>query len=150
MNGTVIWIGIRPERKAPVQEVDHVYADSTTGLSGDHDAKPERQVTLISREALEVVAQHLGKPSVDPAATRRNLLISGMDFDLDRGTRVEVGDALLEVTGPCLPCDRMEENLGAGGRVAMAEAAAGGLTARIIRSGNITQGDPVQVLTGIA
>jgi MOSC domain-containing protein YiiM len=141
MNGTVEWISVRPEPKAAVRPVQDVFADVSTGLEGDHDTKPHRQVTLISREALEGVARALNRSSVDPAATRRNILISGFDLNLDEGTQIAVGGALLEITGPCLPCSRMDENLGDGGRAAMKDA--GGLTARILRSGLIRVGDPV-------
>ena len=122
MQGTLHWIGIRPERRAPVQPVESVYADITTGLDGDHDTKSHRQVTVISKEALEDVARTLGRDTVDPRATRRNLLISGIDLNLQEGAQIQVGEVLLEVTGPCLPCSRMEENLGEGGRAAMANA----------------------------
>jgi MOSC domain-containing protein YiiM len=146
MKGTVNWIGIRPERKAPVQVVEYVFADIENGLTGDHPAKAHRQVTLISNEALKQVADLLGKPSVDPADTRRNILISGLDFGLASGRQLQVGEALLEVTGPCLPCSRMEENLGEGGRLAMANTEAGGLTAKILQSGKIAVGDTVSIM----
>jgi len=141
MNGTVTWIGIRPERKTPMIPKDAVYADSASGLSGDHDTQPHRQVTLISKEALMQVAGALGLEAVDPGLTRRNIQISGLDFNVQAGTKIRIGEALMEVTGPCLPCSRMDENLGPGGRDAMANA--GGLTGRILESGQIVIGDTV-------
>jgi len=141
MNGIVKWIGIRPERKTQVTAIEKVFADKISGLSGDHDTKPHRQITLISYEALLGVAKTLGKDSVDPALTRRNILISGLDINMKAGTKVKVGEALIEVTGPCLPCSRMDENLGPGGRDAMAEA--GGFTGKILESGQISIGDVV-------
>jgi len=144
MSGTVRWIGVRPERKAEVQVQSEVYADQSSGLTGDHDTQPHRQVTLVSQESLAQVATALGIDVVDPARTRRNILISGISFDLHPGKRIRVGQALLEITGPCLPCSRMDETLGDGGRTAMADA--GGLTARILESGNISTGDTVEIL----
>jgi MOSC domain-containing protein YiiM len=145
MNAKVVWIGIRPERKAAVEPQSSVYADNEHGgLTGDHNTRPNRQVTLISKEMLDKVAQRLNIPYADPALTRRNILISGLNFDLKEGTIVQVGNAVLEVTGPCLPCERMEENFGSGGRVAMADA--GGLTARILVSGSISVGDVVDLV----
>ena len=141
---TVKWIGIRPERRAPVQSCASVFADKESGLTGDHSTKPHRQVTLISYEALQQVAERLRIPIADPAKARRNTVISGLDFDLDSGVQIKVGNALLEITGPCLPCERMEENFGEGGRLAMANA--GGLTARILDSGPIALGDEVEVI----
>lgn len=144
MSGTITWIGVRPERRAPLQSVPAVYADRNNGLTGDHDTKPHRQITVISQEALAEVANTMGVSHVDPANTRRNILIAGMDFNIESGTRIKLGEAIIEVTGPCLPCERMNETLGDGGRVAMADA--GGLTARILRSGHLAVGDSVEML----
>lgn len=143
MNGVVKWIGVRPMRKAPVEMQTSVFADIASGLSGDHDTQPHRQVTLISAEALEKTARLLSVPVVDPAKTRRNILIAGIDFDIAPGTQMILGEAIVEITGPCLPCSRMDENLGEGGRAAMADA--GGLTARIVKSGRISTGDSVEI-----
>lgn len=101
-------------------------------------------MTLISKELLDEVALHLGVSAVDPAKTRRNILIAGLDFTLENGTRLRIGKALVEITGPCLPCSRMDETMGEGGRAAMADA--GGLTARILSSGQISIGDHVEFM----
>ncbi len=148
MSAIVKWIGVRPERKAPLESKTSVYADLVEGLTGDHATRPHRQVTLISQEALEGVASMLGQPVVDPANTRRNILISGLDFNLKDGTQLRIGDAVIELTGPCLPCERMDETLGDGGRHAMANA--GGLTARILASGAISVGDLVVLVSAPA
>jgi hypothetical protein len=47
--GVVEWIGLRPERNAPIEVVNSVEAKSSRGLVGDHYSKQDgkRQVTLI-------------------------------------------------------------------------------------------------------
>jgi MOSC domain-containing protein YiiM len=72
------------------------------------------------------------------------VLIEGLDFSvIQPGTELRIGEAIVEITGPCLPCERMDQTIGSGGRAAMADA--GGLTARILQSGWIRIGAPVSV-----
>ena len=144
MTGKIEWIGVRPERRAEIVRVDRVNVDLETGLSGDHDSKPHRQVTIISSEQMRKVAERLGRDAIDPAATRRNIMIAGIDFDQLKDQKLQLGTAEIEITGYCHPCSRMEENLGEGGRLAMAHLA--GYTAKVIRSGDAGIGDEVRVL----
>ena len=144
MHGKVEWISIRPERKAAVVPVDKVQATTEAGLHGDHDTQSHRQVTLIAQEALDAVARQLGKDAIDPAKTRRNIVISGLAFDQLDNAEIRIGEALVEVTGICHPCQLMDQNLGDGGRTAM-EGYMAGLTARVLKTGLIAIGDDVSV-----
>jgi MOSC domain-containing protein YiiM len=142
--GRVAWIGVRPARRAPVVAVDAVAAIAGAGLDGDryaHDGK--RQVTLIQAEHLPAIASLAGADRVDPAALRRNVVVAGVNLLALKGRRFRIGTALLEHTGPCEPCSRMEEALGAGGYNAM--RGHGGITARIVENGRIAVGDSVVV-----
>jgi MOSC domain-containing protein YiiM len=142
IEGRLEWIGLRPGRRAPLQSMNHVEVIADHGLAGDHKAQRaggKRQVTLIQREHLAAVAQLLKRAAIDPALLRRNLLVSGLNLLALRGERFRIGAVLFEGTGPCEPCSRMEEVLGAGGYNAM--RGHGGITARVLAGGVIAVGD---------
>ena len=142
--GKLEWIGIRAERRAPVASVVQVEAIAGFGLAGDHYASKsngKRQVTLIQAEHLEAVVKILGKPEVRADWVRRNLLVSGINLYAIRDRKFRIGTVLLEGSGPCEPCSRMEEVLGAGGYNAM--RGHGGIVCRILEGGMMRVGDSV-------
>ncbi len=143
--GKLEWIGLRTERRGEIQIVEHAQAIVGLGLEGDHRCLKTpgsaRQVTIISREYIHQIAQQLGVDFIDPAFLRRNLVISGMNMNLLRFQRLQIGDVILETSALCDPCSRMDENLGKGGAAAM--FGYGGLCAKIIQGGNIAVGDAV-------
>jgi MOSC domain-containing protein YiiM len=144
--GRVEWIGLRPAKGEPLRSVTSVEAAPGLGLSGDRfggTAASKRQVTLIQAEHLAAVASMLGSEPFDPALTRRNLVVSGINLYALRNARFRVGVLLLEGTGICAPCEQMEQALGPGGFNAM--RGHGGITARILLPGVIAVGDAVAV-----
>ncbi|MEO0898887.1 MAG: MOSC domain-containing protein [Bacteroidota bacterium] len=144
--GSVEWIGIRPERRAALQEVQEVKVTIEGGLEGDHYAgkrEKKRQITLIQGEHLDLVSSVM-KKDVHPEDTRRNLVIRGINLLSLKEKQFTIGDVVLEMTGLCHPCSRMEENLGPGGYNAM--RGHGGINARVIQGGTIKAGDAVKML----
>ena len=141
--GRVEWIGIRPARDTPMQEVAEVEAGTGGGLSGDRyrGGSGKRGVTLIQAEHLPVIAALSGHASVEASLLRRNLVVSGLPLIALKGRRFRIGDVLLEGTDACDPCSRMEDALGPGGYNAM--RGMGGLCARILEGGAIRLGDAV-------
>ena len=142
--GKLEWIGIRPERRAPLASMAQVEAIAGFGLAGDHCASKsngKRQVTLIQAEHLEAVAKILGKPEVRADWVRRNLLVSGINLYAVRDRKFRIGTVLLEGSGPCEPCSRMEEVLGIGGYNAM--RGHGGIVCRVLEGGMMRVGDSV-------
>ena len=143
--GTLEWIGLRTERRGEIKIVESAQALVGLGLKGDHRCLKSpgsaRQVTIISREYIHQIAQQLGKDFIDPILLRRNLVISGMNLNLLRFQRLQIGEAILETSALCDPCSRMDENLGAGGAAAM--FGYGGLCAKVVKGGLIRLGDPV-------
>jgi MOSC domain-containing protein YiiM len=144
LQGSLEWIGVRPFARAPVVQVDRVHALAGSGLEGDHRARSpgsRRQVTLIQREHLDVVAQLLRQTDIEPRLTRRNLVVSGINVLALKDSFFTIGEIVLEGTGTCDPCSRMETNLGTGGYNGM--RGHGGITARIVSGGVLCRGDRV-------
>ncbi len=147
--GRLTWIGQRPLRREPLVSLPEAELKTDSHLLGDH-ARPKaggkRQVTLIQHEHLAAVAGFLGLDApLDPARLRRNLVVSGLNLLALKNRRIGIGDeVVLDITGECHPCSRMEEELGPGGYNAM--RGHGGLTAHITEGGIIRLGDVVRVL----
>ena len=145
--GEVRWIGLRPASRKAIKEATEVNV-TETGLEGDRATKNsptnKRQVTLIQHEYLVAAASFLGKENIDPNLTRRNIVVKGMNLNALKGRKFSIGTAVLEMTGFCYPCSRMEENLGVGGFNAM--RGHGGITCRVVETGKIKIGDQIKVL----
>lgn len=143
----VEWIGISPGYRQPIEPRDEVTVGVGTGVEGDYHSKKktggDRQVTLIQAEHLPLIASNTGRASVSPELFRRNIVVRGIELTSLISRHFRIGEALLEGTGPCTPCSRMDENVGQGGRLAM--SGLGGLTAKVIEPGRIRIGDPVTV-----
>lgn len=142
-DGTLDWIGVRPERLEPVQAVAEAYL-GPEGLEGDHGRSGKRAVTLIQAEHLPVIAALTGNDVIAASTLRRNLLVSGLNLSAVRKGRLAIGEAVIEITGPCAPCSRMEAALGPGGFNAL--RGHGGWCASVITPGRVAVGDRVRPL----
>lgn len=139
--GRLEWIGLRSRRRGPLIQVGSAELLEDRGLAGDHAADRtggRRQVTLIQWEHLAVIASLCGEEAIAPERLRRNLAVSGINLSALREARFRLGDALLEGTGHCPPCSRMEQELGRGGFNAM--RGHGGITARVLAGGTVRIG----------
>lgn len=144
--GKVCWIGVRPGRKQPLIALKTVEAITQKGLAGDHySGAPgsKRQVTLIQQEHLDAITSFMQVKRVSPEMLRRNIVIKGFNLLALKDKTFWVGQTLLEYTGECHPCSRMEEILGSGGYNAV--RGHGGITARIVNGGQISLDDALTV-----
>jgi MOSC domain-containing protein YiiM len=146
-NGKLSWIGIRPTHQQAMIMPEKAILLKNKGIEGDHIAKGsnrKRQVTLIQEEHLPVVSELVNKNTVNPEFLRRNLVVGGINLLALKNEKFSIGECILEGTGLCHPCSRMEEALGTGGYNAM--RGHGGITAIVISGGTITLGDSVSLL----
>ncbi|WP_407540948.1 MOSC domain-containing protein [Deinococcus radiomollis] len=123
----------RPMLGAPVNlGAVNLGAGATQPMGG------KRQVTLIQAEHLPVIAALAGLDAVTPGELRRNIVVSGLPLLALKDRRFRIGGVLLEGTGECHPCSRMEEALGPGGYNAV--RGHGGITARVLEGGTVVLG----------
>ncbi|MEO5764011.1 MAG: MOSC domain-containing protein [Casimicrobiaceae bacterium] len=156
--GRIEAILLRPARLAPVVSVTEARAEPGRGLIGDRRSNAsrkgaqaqKREITLFQAEHLQSVAAWCAIAALEPSRLRRNLVISGINLVSMRSPFADIrlewrfGDeVLLEVTGSCEPCSRMEDELGPGGYNAL--RGHGGMTARVVVGGTVRVSDVVRL-----
>jgi MOSC domain-containing protein YiiM len=145
MPGKLAWIGLRPSREMPMLTPSSAAMISGRGIKGDHYNTSQnwpRQATLIAFEDIAAIASFLGKQDITPDLLRRNFVTQGINLMALKGRRFRIGPTLLEWSGECAPCSRMETNLGPGGFNAV--RGHGGITARVIEGGEVHLGDAIE------
>ncbi len=145
-SGAVRWLAVRPARRAAMEPGETLQLDPGCGVHGDHHRSATtglRQVTLIADTDLDAIGRCVGL-AVTPEQLRRNIVVAGINLHALKGWRFRVGGAVLEATGPCHPCSRMEQTLGVGGYNAV--RGHGGITARVVAAGAVRLGDAVERL----
>lgn len=113
------------------------------GLEGDaHGGDWHRQVSLLPQEDIDMMAEKL--PSIVNGSFGENIGVSGIDLpSLPIGTRIQVGEALLEVTQIGKECHTRCQIYHTTGDCIMPRR---GIFCRVLRSGLVRTGDPVTVL----
>lgn len=138
-------------RKAPVER-GYV---GTLGLAGDvvadekHHGGLDQALYLYSSEDYAFWASELGGVP-EPGTFGENLTLSSFGAEPVRiGDRFRVGEPLLEVTSPRIPCAVFATRMGEPNWVKrFADARRPGLYVRVLEAGEIAAGDPVERLGG--
>jgi len=132
-----------------METLDHADVTVEQGVHGDFrgSLKPgrnRRQVTVLGAEGWYQALRELGT-QVPWEERRVNLLVEGLALDQSIGTRIVFDSGLmLEVTGECDPCSRMEE-IAPGLKAVLLPHWRGGVTTKVIESGPIRVGDNVRI-----
>lgn len=129
----------------------HVY---TSGVEGDRQEDrrfhggPDRAVCLYSLDLIEAL-QGEGHPIV-PGSIGENLTLHGLDWtEVRPEARVEIGEAVLEVTRATSPCHKIAASFTDGDFTRVSQKVHPGWSrfyARVVREGLVSVGDRV-VLT---
>ncbi len=147
MIGRLIGIARRSRKRAAMEELERTSISRETGLEGDWRGRfAKRAVTILTREAWSAALADLaGAPDLPWTFRRANLLVEGIDLPRTVGMRLQIGGALLEVTGEAEPCARMEEQH-AGLMAALSPDWRAGFIVRVLASGQVALGDEVRLL----
>ena len=151
MDGRVLHVNISPGG-VPKHAVDRAWI-ATEGLVGDaHRHRyvhggPHRAVALLGIEAIERV-QADGHP-IEPGSVGENLTTTGIELSrLPVGTRLAIGGAVLELSGPANPCDVIKGSFrdGKSGRISiLTHPSDSRMYARVIVEGEVCPGDVITV-----
>ena len=136
--GKIIHLQLKPAEGEPMRVVDQVEAIADRGLRDDANAgRSKRQVLIIERELLDEFQLPIGD-------VRENITVEGLQLaGTPAGVRMRVGQALLEVTLDCAPCEFIE-----GKRPGLRKAMEGkrGTLFKVIEGGEIRVGDAIEVV----
>lgn len=128
---------------------DSIQLRAGLGIVGDRyfgaKAHSSSSVTVMAIESLEKVAHVLGVAPLDPAGTRRNIVVRGLDIDRLRGAdfSIDTGDGavLLRANRPANPCAWMDVALAPGAFQAL--RGHGGMRCHPLTDGTISLGRAV-------
>ena len=128
-----------PKKHVQMEELQEARLLADFGLEGCAHAKADsdRQVLLVDRETLEAM-------ELRPGMLRENITTGGLNVNsLPIGVHLRMGEALLEVTMVCTPCNQMER-IRAGLRKELWGRR--GMLCRVMEGGTIRPGDSIEKL----
>ena len=143
MSGSVVSIQLCVGHRDPMRSVESAQMTAGYGIEGDRHAVSEGVRT--KRQVLLTDVETLAKFGLSRGDIRENITATGIDIhSLREGDRVSLGgDAVVEITGHCAPCARMDE-IRDGLRVALEGNR--GMLATVISGGEVSVGDEVRAL----
>ena len=120
-----------------MEELPEVLVADNSGFRGCAHASPDspRQVLLVDTETLEAM-------NLSPGIIRENITTRGLNVNgLEIGQKLRIGEAHLEVSAVCTPCDQLEK-IRPGLRREMWGRR--GMLCRVIEGGMIRRGDLIE------
>ena len=140
---TVASLQIATATRLPMRTVPSVEVEAGKGIVGDryHGTK-HRHVTVQSRETLDEAGRAYGA-AIASERTRRNVTVDEGRVPHAPGSRIRIGGVLLEVVRVAAPCKLLDDTIGRGAQVALRHR--GGSVCRVLESGVVAVGDPVDL-----
>ncbi|MFO1049738.1 MAG: MOSC domain-containing protein [Geminicoccaceae bacterium] len=126
-----------------MEELAEAELSPERGVEGDFRGRPgRRQLVLLAAEDWADALADLGEETSPWTVRRANLLVEGVELSRGPAARLRIGEALVELTGECDPCEVMDRQR-PGLRAALEPDWRGGRTARVIEGGRLRVGDAV-------
>jgi MOSC domain-containing protein YiiM len=94
-----------PKKSLPMEELAEANLIADLGVEGCAHSRPssKRQVLLLDSETLQAM-------ELAPGIVRENITTEGLAIgSLKEGQRLRIGEAVLQVTASCTPCDQLEK-----------------------------------------
>lgn len=136
--GEVRYLFRKPGKAMPMVSEEALVLVDGQGIVGDKAfGSRKRQVLIVDEKIIQ-------KFALSPGDLRENIISADLDLsELDSPSMIKIGEAILEVTGDCAPCDYMD-NLQAG----LQEKIRGerGILAVVRTGSEIRIGDPITVV----
>lgn len=133
-----------PDKGQPKQSIKRGYFKVNWGLENDaHAGNWHRQVSLLGTESIDKI-KAMGIPDLKPGDFAENITTEGIVlFELPVGTRLKIGETLLEVTQIGKEC-----HLGCAIRKKTGDCVMPreGIFAKVLAPGWIQPGDPLEVV----
>ena len=106
----------RPSGEHPVIAAEQVECIAGRGIRGDRyfDFKEnyKGQITFFSEDVFDAMRRELNLAHAQPAATRRNVLVSGVELSALVGSEFEIQGVRFAGVEECRPCYWMNRTLG--------------------------------------
>src|SRR5262249_15968964 len=125
------------KRRLPMQELQEARIVADFGIEGCAHGRSgsKRQVLLVDQESLDAM-------ELVPGILRENITTEGLAVNaLPLGQRLRIGQAVLEVTSVCTPCDQLEKI-----RLGLRREIRGrrGMLCRVLEGGVVRAGERIE------
>lgn len=139
----VLSLHASPERGFPRPEVESAELVAGKGIKGDRKAgKRENRAVLLLGQATYNHLKRIGL-ELPSGALGENLILNLDPHTLEPGTRLRIGNALLEVSLYCTPCKTLRDRYGQDFPQQLGKRR--GMLAKVLWGGTVRPGDSVEI-----
>lgn len=140
----VVALSVSKTKGTKKENVEKAWLQVEHGIKGDaHAGKWHRQVSLLALESIEKMKEKL--KDINPGDFAENITTLGLNLtSLPIGTRLKIGEALLEITQIGKKCHQKCDIFYTVGFCVMPKE---GVFARVLKGGEVRVGDKIEILS---